>query len=101
MKPLEEVPHVEFEEGGISVDADLIAEGLGLEPSTVQLRMRERTITSLCERGIDQDVGLYRLTFFYLSRRLSLIVDSEGKVRRRSLLNFGDRPLPVSAHRLG
>ena len=99
MTPLKAMPHVEFEEGGISVDADLIAEGLGLEPSTVPVLMREGTITSLCEHGIDRDAGLYRLTFFYLNRRLSLIVDSKGKVRRRSLLNFGSHPLPASAHR--
>ncbi len=101
MKPLKDVTRVEFEEDGISVDAGLIAEGLGLESSTVQVRMREGTITSLCERGIDRDAGLYRLTFFHLSQRLRLVVDSEGKVRGRSLLNFGDRPLPALAHRLG
>lgn len=92
---------IEFEEDGISVDAGLIAEGLGLEPSTAQARMREGAITSLCERGIDRDAGLYRLTFFHLSQRLRLIVDSDGKVRRRSLLNFGDQLLPASAHRPG
>lgn len=101
MKPLEAMIRVEFEQDGISLDAGLIADGLGLEPSIVQAHMREGEITSLCERGIDQDAGLYRLTFFHRNQRLRLIVDSEGKVRRRSLLNFGDRPLPASAHRPG
>lgn len=55
---------IEFEEGAIQVDATIVAEGLGIEPSLVQERMREGTITSLCERGIDDDSGRYRLTFF-------------------------------------
>jgi hypothetical protein len=52
-------------EGAIQVDATIVAEGLGIEPSLVQGRMREGKITSQCERGIDEDNGPYRLTFFF------------------------------------
>lgn len=76
---------IEFENGEFSVDAGLIAEGLGLEPSQVQSLMRERKITTLCERGEDADAGRFRLTFFHDQRRLRLVVDGAGKVLERSL----------------
>jgi Family of unknown function (DUF6522) len=90
---------IEFEEGSIQVDATIIAEGLGIDPSLVQERMREGKITSLCERGIDEDNGRYRLTFFSENRRFRLIVDERGNVVQRSAIEFSDRPLPVSARK--
>lgn len=90
---------IEFEEGAIQVDARIVAEGLGIEPSLVQERMREGKITSLCERGIDEDNGRYRLTFFSENRRFRLVVDERGNVVRRSAIDFSDRPLPASARK--
>jgi hypothetical protein len=92
---------VQFDEDGISIDAAIIAEDLGIEPSAVPRRIREGSLTCLCERGVDEDAGRYRLSFFHSSRRLRLIVDGEGRVIRRSLLDFGDRPLPRSARVAG
>jgi hypothetical protein len=71
---------IEFDNGAFSVDAALIAEGLGLQTEAVQSRMREGKITSLCERGIDKDAGRYRLTFFHERRRLRIVIDESGQV---------------------
>lgn len=71
---------VTFENGEFSVDAATLAEGLRLHPKLVQTRMRQGKITSLCERGIDQDAGRYRLTFFYSRRRFQLLVDEAGTI---------------------
>ncbi len=101
MTSTKDAHRVEFQEHAISVDASLIGQALGIEPSAVQARMREGKITGLCEQGIDQDAGRYRLSFFDGSRRLRLIVDSEGRVLQRSLVNFGDRPLPASVRKAG
>jgi hypothetical protein len=90
---------IEFEEGTIQVDATIVAEGLGIEPSLVHKRMREGKITSLCERGVDDDNGRYRLTFFSENRRFRLVVDEMGNVVQRSAIEFSDRPLPVSARK--
>lgn len=76
---------ITFEDGEFSVDAAVIAEGLGLDPATVQAGMRQRTITSLCERGVDADIGRYRLTFFHAQRRFRLIVDESGLIIDRSI----------------
>lgn len=71
---------VVFEDGEFSVDAAVIAEGLRIHPTKVLAGMRHRRITSLCERGIDEDEGRYRLTFFYARRRFRLVVDETGTI---------------------
>ena len=71
---------VEIQEGVIQVDANTIGQNLGLEPFEVQRLMREGKLTSSCERGVNEDDGHYRLTFFLGRRRLRLIVDEAGRI---------------------
>jgi hypothetical protein len=78
---------ISFEDGIFEVDAATIADGLGFETSSVQQRMRDGTLTSRCERGIDGDEGRYRLTFSAEQRCLRLIVDMAGNVVERSTTN--------------
>ena len=87
---------VEFEEGALRIDAAIIGRGLNVEPFLVQVRMREGKITVLCERGVDEDAGRYRMTFFHENRRFRLVVNEEGNAIQRSMVDFGDRPLPTS-----
>ena len=90
---------VQFKESSISVDAKLIGKSLGVEVSLVQALIRERKITSICERGVDQDAGTYRLTFFHGGRRLRLIVDEAGNIIRNSTIDFGDHPIAASVRK--
>ncbi|RBP04135.1 hypothetical protein DFR50_1407 [Roseiarcus fermentans] len=87
---------VRFGNGSATVDAATIAEGLGMSASDVQPLMRSGELTSRCEVGQDQDAGLTRLTFFLRSRRFRIVVDSSGRILRRSTIDFGERPLPPS-----
>jgi hypothetical protein len=87
--PILRTPAVEFGTDGIYVDAALIADGLGLDPASVPAGMRIGEIKSVCERGIDADDGLYRLTFLRPGYRVRLVVDTDGQVRQRSLIAFG------------
>ena len=87
---------VKFEEGTLNIDAAVIGRGRNIEPSLVQGRMREGKITVFSERGVDEDAGRYRLTFFYENRRFRLVVDEEGNAVQRSTLDFGDHALPTS-----
>ena len=87
---------VEFEEGTLRIDAAVIGQGLNVEPSLVQILMREGKITALCERGVDEDAGRYRMTFFHENRRFRLVVDEEGNAIQRSTVDFGDRQLPAA-----
>ena len=74
---------IEIQNGAVQIDASVVAQGLGLEPSVVQTLMREGKITSVCERGVDEDAGCYRLTFFCTTRRLRIIVDETGTIIER------------------
>lgn len=95
------MPTIEFEDGAICVDATIIGKGLGIDLLLVQSHMRDGKITSLCERGADEDIGRYRLTFFFENRRFRLVIDEEGKVIQSSTVDFGDSKLPTSMRKPG
>ena len=86
---------ITIDDGAVEIDASIVGAGLGLEPQEVLGLMRANAITSVCEHGVDDDAGRYRLTFFHKGRRLRLIIDDCGRVVRRSTIDFGDRPLPA------
>lgn len=90
---------VEINDKTILVDAALLGELLDVLPGDVPSLMREHAITSVCERGIATHGGELRLSFFYRNRRARLSVDGSGQVLRRSIVNFGDMPLPKALHR--
>lgn len=92
---------VEIGEDGVSVDAALLGEALGVPPSDVMRLMREGAITSLFERGEGEDAGRMRLTFFHGSRRFRLVVDETGAILQRSSVDYGDKPLPPALRRPG
>ncbi|WP_372425194.1 DUF6522 family protein [Salinarimonas chemoclinalis] len=86
---------------GFDVDATLIGSGLGLAPERVVALLREGAITSLVERGENEDAGRWRLTFFHASARFRIVVDDEGRVISRSRVSFGGAPLPPAMRRPG
>jgi hypothetical protein len=86
---------VEFEQGAFTVDADVVAAVLGIEPALVQPLMRDGKITSVCERGVGEDAGRYRLTFIHANRAFHLVVDEEGHVIERSTHDVGARGGPI------
>jgi Family of unknown function (DUF6522) len=92
---------VEFASGLVEIDASVIADGFGIALPLLKEQMRAGRITSRSERGIDDDSGRYRLTFYSEHRRFRLVVDEAGAIIQRSTLNFGDLPLPESIRRAG
>jgi len=93
--------NVEVRDGEFVVDAKLLGDLLDIPPADVPALMRERSITSICERGVDAHAGQYRLSFFYRNRRARLGIDRDGHILRRTSIDFGERPLPASMHRPG
>ncbi len=89
---------VEINEKTILVDAALLGKLLDVLPGDVPALMRKHAITSICERGIDRHEGEFRLSFFFRNRRARLSVDASGQILRRSIINFGERPLPGDLH---
>jgi Family of unknown function (DUF6522) len=94
-------PAVELSDNAFVVDAALVGELLDLPAETVRVLMREGRITSACERGVDEHDGEFRLTFFHRNRRARLSTDLAGRILRRSVVDFGDRPLRDALHRAG
>ena len=74
---------IEVNEDGFVVDAVVIAEAFKLEPENIQPLMRSGEITSLSEKGIDDDAGRARLTFHYRDRAVRLVVDKTGTILKR------------------
>lgn len=75
---------VEFEDGAVSLDATIVAEGFGLAPEQLRRLMRSAKITTRHERGVGADAGRHRLTFIYGNRHLQLLVDATGAIIDRS-----------------
>lgn len=100
-EPRPSEPAVEFSDNTFVVDAGLIGELLHVPPSRVPALMREGKITSACERGVDEHVGEFRLTFFYGNRRARVGTDPAGRILRRSVIDFGDRPVSDALRRTG
>jgi len=92
---------IAFADGAFEVDAAIVAEGLGIAVPLLQSGMREGRITTLSERGIEADQGRHRLTFFSETTRFRLVIDEHGTIIQRSTLDFGNTPIPRSAHRPG
>jgi hypothetical protein len=90
---------IQFVDDTFVVDAALVGELLQLPASRVPILMRSGTITSVCERGIDEHAGEFRLSFFYGSRRARLSTDLEGHILRKSAVDFGDRPIAGARQR--
>ena len=92
---------IEFADGAVEIDASIVAEGLGIALPRLKEGMRNGTITSLSERGVDADQGRHRLTFFSEHRRFRVVVDASGAILQRSAVDFGDSSLPKSVRKPG
>lgn len=66
-------------ERSIEIDGALVADGLGLSVAEFRQLMEDRKVTVLCERGVGEDAGLYRASFYYEGRRVRLVVDGDGR----------------------
>lgn len=78
----------------IEIDAEVIANGLGLSVTKLQAEMRNRRVTSRFERGADEDQGRLRLTFSFDHRQFQMITDEMGRLIKSSSINFR-KPLSV------
>jgi hypothetical protein len=90
---------IEHDGNSFTLDAALIGELLDVPPADVPALMRTKSITSVCESGIDADRGTSRLNLFYHGRHVRLRVGSEGQILHRSIIDFGERALPLQRRR--
>lgn len=64
----------------IEIEASVIGGGLGIEPSQVQAQLQNGKISTLCERGVGEDEGRYRVTFYCGKQRLRILLDDSGNI---------------------
>jgi hypothetical protein len=86
-----EPPQIDRVDGNFLIDAALIGELFDIPAAEVPALMRSKSITSVCEHGIDADEGLFRLNFFHGGRHARLRVDAAGRILHRSMIDFGGR----------
>lgn len=70
------------------IEAIELAPLLRIHAWDVPQLFRRRLITAICEKGVDEDAGLVRLTFFYRSSRARVIVDAAGRILKRSAVHY-------------
>lgn len=75
---------VEIGEDGFVVDAEVIAAAFRIATSEVQNLMQSKAITSRCEKGVGEDEGRWRLTFFHNNRAFRLTVDDKNQILSRA-----------------
>ncbi len=75
---------VETGDDGFVVKAEILAEAFGIAASEVQGLMKSQAITSRCEKGVDEDDGRWRLTFFHNNRAFRLTVDDSNQILGRA-----------------
>lgn len=63
----------------VEIDARLIAGQLELDLATFRRLMDQGRIAVLCERGVGEDAGRYRASFYHAGRRARLVVDETGR----------------------
>ena len=64
----------------IEIDSAWIAPGLGLELTAFKRLLDSGMIRVLCERGIGEDAGTYRASYYLGNRRVRLLIDAAGNL---------------------
>jgi hypothetical protein len=78
------VTTIENGNDGFVVDAEIIAEALGVAALVIQGLMRPNVISSRCAKGVGEDEGVWRLTFFHSNRAFRLTVDNTNQILSRA-----------------
>ncbi|XOZ34548.1 DUF6522 family protein [Halomonadaceae bacterium KBTZ08] len=71
---------VSLDSGDVVIDADTLAEWLGVDTATLSQAIENDTIRTLVERGEGEDAGRVRLTVRYQNRQLCMIREPDGSL---------------------
>jgi hypothetical protein len=85
---------ISFESGEATIDAIIASEGLRLNSDAVAGMIRNGATTRAFERGFDDDIGKFRLTFWHERPRFRMVVDREGRVLKRLRIDCGEFSTP-------
>ena len=73
---------ISIADGKITIDADLLASGLGLglRVALLMAEMRKGVVSGVTEIGINEDVGRTRPTFRFHTRSWTVAIEHEGNL---------------------
>jgi hypothetical protein len=71
-------PVITIRNDEVTIDADYLAEKLGLSTDRLRAEMRRGIVYGLVERGVGNDAGRLRLTFRYRVRSWTVVVQPGG-----------------------
>ena len=80
------------EGSGFVVPAVLLAQAFGMTEDRIRQAMRDGSLTSICEAGVDTDAGRWRLTFRHADRACRFTVDDAGTILSTSRFPVRARP---------
>lgn len=86
---------VERDGAGFVIPAALLAQAFGMTEDRIRQAMRDGSLTSICETGVDMDSGRWRLTFRYADRAYRVTVDDAGTILSTSRFPVRVRPSPA------
>ncbi|MBO9716475.1 MAG: hypothetical protein J7507_06610 [Pseudoxanthomonas sp.] len=64
----------------LEIDGAMVAQAIGLDVATFRQLMDDGKISVLCERGIGEDAGTWRASFYYGKQRARFVVDAQGNL---------------------
>ena len=71
---------ISIADGEITIDAELLASGLGLSEALLKAEMRKGIVSSVAETGINEDAGRIRLTFRFYTRAWTVVIEPDGNL---------------------
>lgn len=86
-------PVVTVADDDITIDAEALADNLGLTVAALRDAMARGLVTAVAEAGTGEDAGTLRLTFRYRATTWQIVVDVGGR--------FGDVIVPADSPDLG
>ena len=84
-----EHPPVSVNDEGATVDVAVLADGLGVEAADIYSLIREGKLTSKFEKGMGNDAGRCRLTFWLGAKRFRILVDAQGNMLKKFRTDYG------------
>jgi hypothetical protein len=72
-------PAITASKDGFTVDAELVAQELGIPPDVFWQELKRGIVYDVVERGEGEDIGRTRLTFRYRSRSWCVTLEGEAQ----------------------
>ena len=79
MTPSSPAP-IRFDDGEITVEAEMLAPKLGLTVEALKENMTQGHVMAVAETGVDEDAGRIRLTFRYGTRVWRVVIEADGSL---------------------